>query len=102
MDQRLFPGAIAPSGVSSGKKVKAGDPAKSPGIRKRPGGRHESDSASSRQLRKYCVKISAPCFAICSSFLATALIVARKASQSFAAVARTASRACEIDCRDHS
>src|SRR5271157_424093 len=102
MPQRLFLGTIALSGVSRGKKVKAGDPAISPGIRKRPGGRLESESDSSRHLRKYWVKISAPFFASCSSFFATAFVVDRKFSQSFAAEARTASRAWEIDCRDHS
>ena len=102
MAQRLLLGTIALSGVSSGKKVKAGEPAISPGIRKRPGGRHESESNSSRHFRKYWVKISAPFFASCSSFLATALMVERKSSQSFAAVARIASRACEMDWRDHS
>ena len=43
-------GAVPRSG--SGAKVSAGEPSRSPGIRKRPGGSVESDRSSSRQARR--------------------------------------------------
>ena len=77
----------------SGAKVRAGEPSRSPGIRKRPGGNIDSARSSVRQARRYSVNRRASSAARASSSRASGSVASRSASQAEAASARSGERA---------
>ncbi len=74
------PARIAPSPISSGEKVSAGEPSRSPGIRKRPGGSVERLVPPARTALRYAVKSAASSRASVSSSGACGSTPARRAS----------------------